>query len=138
MKIVTMKTLEERKNYLLTHMTHHEKKVFDILYTLECPVYPQHIVFPYICDFVGYDRNFIIEVDGNSHMDRDEYDGKRDKYLTYYGFTVYRISNEDINETYIKDIIAENRYFGATFINTLLTIVNKQLKPYGNQRHKFA
>ena len=32
--------------------------------TLKVPFYFQEIIFPYICDFVGMDRNFVIELDG--------------------------------------------------------------------------
>lgn len=50
----------------------------------------------YIVDFYCPKLAFIIELDGNSHDNKYEYDSVRDKYLQSLGLFVMRIDNEDI------------------------------------------
>ncbi len=54
----------------------------------------QHIIGSYIVDFVCLSRKFIIELDGESHEHRKEYDDRRTWYLQKQGYRVYRISNQ--------------------------------------------
>ncbi|MBP9999421.1 MAG: endonuclease domain-containing protein [Proteobacteria bacterium] len=50
----------------------------------------------YIVDFYCPTIGLVIEVDGNSHDNKYEYDNKRDKYLENLGLCVLRIDNQDI------------------------------------------
>jgi very-short-patch-repair endonuclease len=50
---------------------------------------------PYIADFVCVERKLIVELDGDPHKDREEYDTKRDTYLTRQGYRVMRFTNQD-------------------------------------------
>lgn len=51
---------------------------------------------PYIADFVCLERKLIIELDGPFHAQRAGYDAKRDQFLEDQGFSVLRISNEEL------------------------------------------
>jgi very-short-patch-repair endonuclease len=53
-------------------------------------------VGPYIADFVCLERKLIIELDGPFHARRAGYDAKRDSFLERQGFSVLRISNEEL------------------------------------------
>ena len=56
----------------------------------------QKVIGNFIADFACEDKRIIIEVDGTSHIGREEYDRERDEYLTGAGFRVIRISTDDV------------------------------------------
>jgi very-short-patch-repair endonuclease len=51
----------------------------------------QRIIGNYIVDFYVKTLGLIIEIDGNSHIDKVEYDTKRQNYLESHGLKMYRI-----------------------------------------------
>ena len=53
---------------------------------------------PYIVDFICYQKNLIIELDGSEHLTEDKvrYDNKRTNYLKSRNFKVIRYFNNDI------------------------------------------
>ncbi len=53
----------------------------------------QRIIGNYIVDFYVKALGLIIEIDGNSHIDKIEYDAKRQHYLESLGLTMYIISD---------------------------------------------
>lgn len=53
-------------------------------------------VGPYFADFLCRELRFIIELDGSGHVQTVDYDGRRDAYCRAQGFTVLRISNDDV------------------------------------------
>ena len=53
----------------------------------------QRAIGPYIVDFACLKRRLIVEVDGNSHESRVEYDWIRAQYLKRLGYRVLRFSN---------------------------------------------
>ena len=60
----------------------------------------QWVIGKYIVDFlVG---NTIYEIDGDSHIGREEYDAERDKFLTQKGYKVIRILNSEVATYKIK------------------------------------
>ena len=56
----------------------------------------QHPIEPYIADFYCADARLVIELDGDSHNDREDYDAQRDAYLRDLGLTVMRVTNNDV------------------------------------------
>ena len=56
----------------------------------------QKIIGNYIVDFFCVNCNVVIEIDGSSHDDKQEYDAERDSYLKSLGLTVIHIPVEDI------------------------------------------
>lgn len=71
----------------------------------------QHVIEPYIVDFVCLKARLIIEVDGESHFEdgREAADSQRDAYLTSRGFKVLRFGNHNVltNINGIAGAIAE-------------------------------
>lgn len=53
----------------------------------------QRIIGNYIVDFYVKTLGLIIEIDGSSHNDKEDYDKKRDEYLKSFGLKIFRISD---------------------------------------------
>lgn len=53
----------------------------------------QRIIGNYIVDFYIKSLGIVIEIDGSSHNDKEEYDGKRQQFLESLDLKVYRISD---------------------------------------------
>lgn len=53
----------------------------------------QRIIGSFIVDFYVKSLGLIIEIDGSSHDDKQEYDDKREEFLTNLGLYFYRISD---------------------------------------------
>jgi len=60
----------------------------------------QHAVGNYIPDFCCPKAKLIIELDGSQHLEQEEYDVERTKYLESDGYKVIRFWNKDL----MKDI----------------------------------
>ena len=56
----------------------------------------QQIIENYIVDFVCFEKNLIIELDGSQHFDQIEYDSERTRVLAERGFKVLRFWNNDV------------------------------------------
>jgi len=56
----------------------------------------QHPVGNFILDFYCPSLKLVIEIDGNSHDDRQEYDQFRTNELSLYGYQVIRFTNEEV------------------------------------------
>ncbi len=62
----------------------------------------QHAIGPYIVDFVCIEHQLVIELDGDSHLGRADYDRQRQQQIESAGFRVLRFGNDDV----IKDLDA--------------------------------
>ena len=78
-------------DYLLENQTASERMMARVLYHLGCNVEPQQLVRGYIVDFLDRENRVVIEVDGSSHDDREEYDAERDEIMQADGYRVIRI-----------------------------------------------
>ena len=56
----------------------------------------QHAVGNYIPDFCSPKAKLIIELDGSQHLEQEEYDSERTKYLEEQGYKVIRFWNNQI------------------------------------------
>ena len=56
----------------------------------------QHAVGVCIPDFCSPRAKLIIELDGSQHLEQQEYDEERTKYLESLGYKVIRIWNNDV------------------------------------------
>jgi len=56
----------------------------------------QHAIGNYIVDFCAPRRKLIIELDGSQHLEQQEYDNERTKYLETRGYQVLRFWNNDV------------------------------------------
>ncbi len=56
----------------------------------------QHIIKPYIVDFICLEKNLIIELDGGQHSTQINYDQQRTQHLQQRGYRVIRFWNNDV------------------------------------------
>lgn len=56
----------------------------------------QHAVGSFIPDFCSPKAKLIIELDGSQHLEQEEYDEERTKYLESLGYRVVRFWNNDV------------------------------------------
>jgi very-short-patch-repair endonuclease len=56
----------------------------------------QKVIGNYIVDFYVKQLGLVIEIDGSSHVGKEQYDQNRENFLKCLGLEIYRISNGDI------------------------------------------
>ena len=56
----------------------------------------QHPLGPYVADFCCVETRLIVEIDGDSHVEQQEYDENRTAYLTDMGYIVMRVTNREV------------------------------------------
>jgi very-short-patch-repair endonuclease len=56
----------------------------------------QHAIAPFIADFFCFELKLVVELDGDSHGNREVYDACRTKRLERDGCRVIRFVNEDV------------------------------------------
>ena len=56
----------------------------------------QHRVGSYIADFFADAAKLVVEVDGDSHAEREEYDEKRTYWMSRSGLRVVRFTNDEV------------------------------------------
>ena len=72
---------------VLFWMQVHKKKFYAIDFDR------QRVIGNYIVDFYVKSLGLVIEIDGSSHIGKEDYDAKREAYLLELGLLVYRISD---------------------------------------------
>lgn len=79
----------------------------------------QRIIGNYIVDFYVKTLGLVIEIDGSSHNDKEDYDKKREDFLVSMGLKVYRISDlrvkHDVNNVMLELEEFIIKEFGETF-----------------------
>jgi very-short-patch-repair endonuclease len=66
----------------------------------------QHAVGNYIPDYCSPKAKLIIELDGSQHLEQEEYDEERTKYLESLGYKVIRFWNNDVMKNIDSVILA--------------------------------
>jgi len=92
------------------NMTYAEKSVWNCLRrnSLGFHFKRQVVVGKYIVDFICIEKKLIVEIDGDSHLGKEEYDKERTKYFGGAGFRVIRFQNEEVINSWE---ICENKIF---------------------------
>lgn len=81
------------------NMTRCEKILWDRIKEKKLDGYKfrrQHPVHRYILDFYCHEKRFAIEVDGDIHKERKDYDEYRDLFLQSAGIRTVRVTNKEI------------------------------------------
>lgn len=76
-----------------------EKKLWDKLKSRQLDGYKfrfQHPVYRYILDFYCSEKHLAIEIDGDIHKSRRDYDEYRDEYFLNIGIRTLRFTNDDV------------------------------------------
>jgi very-short-patch-repair endonuclease len=94
------KEIQQRARELRKEMTPAEKRLWQVLRgnRLDGLYFRrQHAVGTYILDFVCVQEKLVIEVDGGSHLEQEEYDSERTQWLEdEKGYRVIRFTNDDV------------------------------------------
>jgi len=94
------KEVQHRARELRKEMTPAEKKLWQVLRGTQLDgLYfrRQHAIGSYIVDFICTQAKLIIEVDGSSHLEQEEYDQERTRWLEdEKGYRVIRFTNDDV------------------------------------------
>jgi very-short-patch-repair endonuclease len=65
----------------------------------------QRVIGNYIVDFYCYELALVVEIDGSSHDDKQEYDHIRDQYLEALGLKVLHVQDIDV-KTNLESVLA--------------------------------
>ena len=94
------KAIQQRARELRKEMTPAERKLWQVLRGNQLDgLYfrRQHAVGTYILDFVCIQEKLVIEVDGGSHLEQEEYDQERTRWHEEEkGYRVIRFTNNDV------------------------------------------
>src|SRR5690606_25497683 len=75
----------------------------------------QKVIGTYIADFAANDPKLVVELDGDTHASREDYDGRRTDFLENEGYRVIRFLNSDVTTnmdgvlTQLAEVISELR-----------------------------
>ena len=61
-----------------------------------CKFRRQHEIDRYVVDFVCTERMLVVELDGGQHLEQQDYDQTRTRYLQAKGYRVQRFWNNDV------------------------------------------
>jgi very-short-patch-repair endonuclease len=81
----------------------------------------QRIIGNYIVDFYVKTLGLVIEIDGSSHDNKEEYDQIREDYLVSLGLKVYRISDLRVKHDLSNVMMELERYIVDEFGNKVTT-----------------
>src|SRR5438309_9935567 len=96
---VFRQTLVGRARDMRKHLTTAELKLWSKLrgdQLLGLRFRRQHRVGSYIADFFCHAAKLVVEVDGDSHDERADYDAKRTYWISQQGLRVTRFTNDDV------------------------------------------
>jgi len=104
------KEVQHRARELRKEMTLAEKKLWQILRGTQLDgLYfrRQHAIGSYIVDFICIQAKLIIEVDGSSHLEQEEYDTERTRWLEEEkGYRMIRFANDDVLKNILEVVEA--------------------------------
>lgn len=87
----------------------------------------QKIIGNYIVDFFCAQCGVVIEIDGESHSDKEEYDKERDTYLGSLGLVVIHITDESV--LHKLDSVMEWLHYHDSFLSCEQSLLKKEKKP---------
>ncbi len=58
----------------------------------------QHVLGPYVVDFVCLEQRLVVELDGGQHAENETYDDERTRWLQGQGYRVLRFWNNEVFE----------------------------------------
>ncbi|MDP9423554.1 MAG: DUF559 domain-containing protein [Pseudomonadota bacterium] len=103
-----------RAKRLRKDLTPAERKLWRILRAnrLGVKFQKQAVLPPYIADFAAKSERLVVEVDGDTHGDREAYDAARTAALARMGYRVIRFTNNDVMTNLNEVVLAILRELG--------------------------
>src|SRR5262249_16714430 len=90
---------KRRARRLRRQMTPTEKRVWGLLRSggfADVKFRRQQPLGPFIAEFYCDEAGLIVELDGQSHVEKTSYDGQRDKWLKQQGYEVVRVWDSEV------------------------------------------
>jgi very-short-patch-repair endonuclease len=56
----------------------------------------QKVIGDFIVDFAANDPKLVVEIDGDSHAEQEQYDAARTRFIGAKGYTVIRFTNHEV------------------------------------------
>lgn len=105
--VLSRLTKDKRKKGILSEVLFWQQVHKRMFYKIDFD--RQRIIGNYIVDFYVKTLGLVVEIDGNSHDNKIEYDAKRQLYLENLGLKVYRIEDIDVkkNISFVMNALAE-------------------------------
>lgn len=101
--------LNSYRTELIKNKTFSEKRAKKIFLDNREPFQEQAVIGRFIVDFLLPERMLILELDGSSHNEKEDYDARRDKELESWGFDVLHIPNKLAKD--VQNIVMEFRVY---------------------------
>ena len=96
---------ERKKTAFAKHLRRNQTSAEDLIWSelrgRKCGGYKFRRQVPigkYVVDFLCVSQKFIVEIDGPSHEEAENYDANRTSILETMGYHVIRLTNDDIYE----------------------------------------
>ncbi len=108
-KIFNKKSEKEKRRKLRNNPTYTEKILWNSLRRRQiCDVrfLRQYSVNYFVIDFYAPKIKLAIEVDGSSHIGKEDYDKARQEYIEDFGIEVIRFTNENVTRN-INKVVAQ-------------------------------
>lgn len=108
-KIFNKKSEKEKRRKLRNNTTYTEKILWISLRRRQiCDVrfLRQYSVNHFVIDFYAPKIKLAIEVDGSSHIGKEDYDKARQEYIEDFGIEVIRFTNENVTKN-INKVVAQ-------------------------------
>jgi very-short-patch-repair endonuclease len=88
----------ERAKQLRAGLTPPERKLWNAIRAnrIGAKFQRQVVLAPYVADFAARSKRLVIELDGDSHANREAYDAARTSTLAKQGYRVIRFTNSDV------------------------------------------
>lgn len=93
------RVLLERAKQMRSNLTPAEQKLWFLLRAHRFDGFKfarQVVIAPYIVDFATRQLKLIIEIDGHTHGETEDYDARRTSFLSRKGYRVVRFTNADV------------------------------------------
>jgi very-short-patch-repair endonuclease len=116
------RVLTDRANGMRTNATEAEQRMWLALRAKrfgDAKFRRQKVIGPYIVDFAARDPMLVIEIDGDTHSNREQYDDERAVFLEHQGYRVIRFNNSDVIENMDGVMETLGRVLGIAPLPTL-------------------
>ena len=92
-------SLKDLARKLRKNPTDAERKLWQFLRKRQISGYQfrtQVVIYPYIVDFVCFEKKLVVELDGGQHLLQKNEDKLREEYLKKKGYSILRFWNDDV------------------------------------------
>lgn len=125
--------LYERAENMRYKPTRSEREFSDLLEIHNIKFKQQFVIGRYIVDFlIG---KIVVEIDGESHNGREEYDRERDSFISSRGYRIIRIKNNEVKNFSITRLKQKNMKQESVTVEITSELLDKLSDSLKNGSH---